>query len=321
MKLGVVCPDSYDLVMPWVEKRRRKMPVRLTWQQVRRWGLVCVVLFLMGCHWLLPNLPYPTFLERWNGVDGEWETWRPIQPGVEYCRGRFELPRRIKAHALRVDLTHPWISLAVVRRPGRQPMDARTEYVGTFLREHGFKLAFNATHFLPKGGFSGRSVDVQGLGITDGVMWSAPDPQQDACYISAGGRIEIASQAALIDDTWQGFGGVKTLLRKGQRLGDGTSIDAATVSGLSQDGRYFYCLVVDGNQFGYSEGATTEELARFMEELGAADALLLDSGPTVTLAVDDSFWRRRILNRPYHRYLNGLQNPVGVVVGIRVDPQ
>lgn len=62
--------------------------------------------------------------------------------------------------------------------------------------------------------------------------------------------------------------------------------------GRAADGRVFL-VTVDGRQPGYSSGMTMHELAHFMRQLGAVDALSLDGGGSTQLATDG-----QLRNRP-----------------------
>ena len=56
-----------------------------------------------------------------------------------------------------------------------------------------------------------------------------------------------------------------------------------TAVGTSQDGKTIYMVVVDGRQSN-SIGMTTNEMAEFMLEIGAYNALMMDGGGSTTMA-------------------------------------
>ena len=62
--------------------------------------------------------------------------------------------------------------------------------------------------------------------------------------------------------------------------------------GVDRHGRLIL-LVADGRRPGYSDGLSLLEGARFLRRLGAVDAINLDGGGSVTLAVHG-----RLVNRP-----------------------
>jgi hypothetical protein len=64
----------------------------------------------------------------------------------------------------------------------------------------------------------------------------------------------------------------------------------------------FFLVTVDGRQEGYSVGMTLTELAAFLKELGATDAMNLDGGGSTTMWVRD-----RVRNRPS----DGRARPIG----------
>jgi len=81
------------------------------------------------------------------------------------------------------------------------------------------------------------------------------------------------------------------------------SIPARSAVGVSQDGGEVFLLVVDGNDFYYSNGITRDDLALLMKSCGAYNAISLSSGAPVT-----AIWRNErlitlfeLLNKPANK--------------------
>src|SRR5207249_813810 len=70
-----------------------------------------------------------------------------------------------------------------------------------------------------------------------------------------------------------------------------------TAVGKSQDDQFFYLVVIDGRQPGWSDGATLAETGEWMRRLGAWNALNLDGGGSSAMAREQS-GSAILLNRP-----------------------
>ncbi|MCE5252569.1 phosphodiester glycosidase family protein [bacterium] len=106
-------------------------------------------------------------------------------------------------------------------------------------------------------------------------------------------------------------GGGPRLLRNGE-----VSIEAET-EGISQtfvdtrhprtavgfNGDHIFLVTVDGRQKGYSEGMNLHELASFLKELGATEAINLDGGGSTTMWVDG-----QVRNRPSDGIVRSIAN-------------
>lgn len=121
------------------------------------------------------------------------------------------------------------------------------------------------------------------------------------------------------------YGGT-VLLREGQNLGLDTRVVptrrvARTAAGVDVTGRKLFLLVVDGSQPGWSDGVTLPELADWLHDLGASDAVNLDGGGSSTFVyrgADGGYYR----NRPSHAAVGGQPGrvrPVAVQLGFVSD--
>lgn len=87
-----------------------------------------------------------------------------------------------------------------------------------------------------------------------------------------------------------------------------------TAVGFTRDGRRLFYVVVDGRQPGYSAGMTLRELAAFMRDLGAHEALNLDGGGSSAMVVPDlrGDTAVTIVNRPSDKTERRVANGVAV---------
>ena len=92
------------------------------------------------------------------------------------------------------------------------------------------------------------------------------------------------------------------------------------MAGVSRDGRYVYLLVIDGRQGGWSKGASTTDLGRWLKQLGAWDGINLDGGGTATMVVADRAGDALVVNRPIHNGRPGNQRVAGSHLGVKARP-
>ena len=255
-------------------------------------------------------------LESWPNPEGGWESWKPLWIGVEYTRSSRTRPRPMKCHALRLDLDASGLEV-LVNQPLDGPRETRAQVATGFLRREHLQVAVTTTAFAPIARFPGEALDVVGLAVRDGHCWSPAVPNLDALVITRQRRARIVAARGDISDAWQGAGGNLAILRGGTNVAEKLRAEATSACGVSADGRYLFWLVVDGRQKGWSEGSTAPEAADMLRELGAADALRFDDGSVVTLAMEGPWGWPRVVNRPCHPYVTGVQRPVASFVGIR----
>lgn len=273
--------------------------------------------------WCLPNIPRPRSWEQWPLADSGWEPWQPVFQGVDYTRANFSLPRPLKAHAIRVDLTAPGVEILVnpPSDPGGSTFAAT--YATDFLERHNLQVVVSAGAFWPFARWPATRVDPIGVAISDGVRWSEPVPNLHALVITRDRRVRLTMDQYNLADAWQAVGGNWITLRGGTNLMEPFSLQPSSVGGHSADGRTLYWLIVDGRQPGWSEGVTPFEGADLLHSVGATDGIRFDDGSVVTLAWAGSWTGAKVVNRPSHPYITGLQRPIGSLMGIRarsLDP-
>lgn len=101
--------------------------------------------------------------------------------------------------------------------------------------------------------------------------------------LQPGDELEMKLLLQLEDGTYPDIncmiGGDRKILGNGQVLDtDWAELHPRTSIGYSADRSKVYMLVVDGRQSGYSDGATTKQMADMLKLAGAADGMNLDGG-------------------------------------------
>lgn len=297
--------------------RQRRRPRRYVGAPGQRRAALAALLLLLVVAvdgWLCPR--GPRFLEKWPAPDTGFTAWEPLAPGIDYARANRTLPRLMKCHAVRIDLSRDDLRLKVAGDPaGAGRMTAR--WPTSLLRRHGLTLAINATPFQPDALLPGSPVNPVGLVVQNAEVLSSPATNLDALVLDRDGPVRFQRSQRLESNLSEAAGGFVVTLEKGVNRGESGLLDAVTSVGLSADRRWMYWLVVDGHQPGYSEGAKGSEAAQLMQDLGASDAMLFDGGGSTTLVARGGWSGARVLNRPRSPWISGIQRPVACVLGVQ----
>lgn len=240
-------------------------------------------------------------------------------PGIVFERVVETAPRPLVWHLIKIDLQTPGLRFSV-SGPNliNRLIQART--TSAFLSETGAQIAINGDFFYPFHAknmwdyypHDGDPVTVQGRACSDGY-WYATGPEREAVpalFLTRDNRAFIGFTPPKGFTPYNVISGNFLLLERGKvALPGGNDLQPRTVVGLDSGGRFLWLLVVDGRQEGYSEGATGEEAARFLQERGASTVLNLDGGGSATLVAQKEN-RPKVLNRPYHVSIPGRERPV-----------
>lgn len=245
--------------------------------------------------------------------------WRPIFKGVDCAEAHLAAPP-LAAFAVRVDLKAPGIEFLVTPSNGDKPRETDGRKVSAFLEENKLQVAINASPFGPVDDIENGPRSIIGVSISRGDAYSAPSKEYAAMLIGRDNRVWFAEPPVDTAGAYNGVGGFRMLLERGENVGGPSERHPRSVAGVSQDGRYLYLMVVDGRQRDYSVGAAEPETAAWARVLGAFDALNLDGGGSVTLVIDDGNGGARILNQPIHNNLPGNERINGNNLGVFAQP-
>lgn len=247
--------------------------------------------------------------------------------GVVYRRWSRSAPRPLMIHLIKIDLES---TTGLIVTPGdvSQGMEVTARTTSAFARQVGAQVAINGSFFEPfePGRFLwdyyphvGDPVDVIGLAVSDGQVYSDHDPRYPAFCVLAQ-RAEIRPTACPTN-TLQALAGRPMLVQDGhslvQHLVD--EPEPRTVVAIDATGQTIWFIVIDGRQPDYSEGATLAELANIAMEVGADRALNLDGGGSSALVFQDRH-RVRLLNAPVHKRIPMWERPVANHLGVYARP-
>jgi hypothetical protein len=208
----------------------------------------------------------------WAGTARAGDTWTTPHPGVQHLFKTTGLPLHI--HGLVIDLCAPGTGVRATA-PGEKK---RT--TSSFGKLVGAQAAIN-------GDFYSSGHNVIGYAMGDGQHWPGTADSGWQSLVAFGrGHAHFSDTPEIFSQQWWTTEAVSGFA---QIVKDGSAIDSYDCSGhfcerhprsavgLSKDRRTLYMMVIDGRT-SISIGVTLKELALFMKELGAYDAVNLDGG-------------------------------------------
>lgn len=253
---------------------------------------------------------------------------RQLYKGVTYFRQIHYIPHSMIAHILVIDTKSTKGFQMMVTPPNEDgTLTART--TSQFLEEFGVQIAINGDGFFPWWSRSpmdyyphtGDPVTPNGFAASYGKVYAnglqdtRPEP---TLYISRRGGMEFNREPSKM---FHAISGDRILIQSGEIIEglDNTILHPRTAIGLNKNGRWLYIVVVDGRQPFYSNGATFQELAKILKELGAFNAMALDGGGSSTMVIEDKNGKTEILNSPIDNYIPGRERPVANHFGILLE--
>jgi hypothetical protein len=246
-----------------------------------------------------------------DGPAEQIDPWEPVFVGVEVCRASASRPRPMQIRAVRIDCREPTIDFLVTPSNGARPLDCDARTPSEFLREFKCQVAINGSVFLPTAGRAREPLDVRGLSLSRGDLYSEPN-QFDALLIAKDRKAWIAPAPVEVGKAYNGLSGYYALLLDGRNTDDDKDLNPRSAVGISRDQRYLILMTIDGRQTDYSEGATTAETAEWLRKLGAFSGLNLDGGGSTALVIEGPDGSPLPLNSPSGKHERWVANHLGV---------
>jgi hypothetical protein len=257
-----------------------------------------------------------------------------LSPGITYQRIVKNQPRPLMIHVVDIDLEQKGLESLVT--PGNATPDGTeipARVTSAFLTEFSMQVAVNGSFFyefrentpwdyFPHGG---DRVNTVGHSISEGWVYSNPEKDWRVLCLMPKNEVWILAQDSCSGLARQALSGNMLLLEDGKRSPDLDKMEKdkpypRLAVGLDRSGKHLKLVLVDGKQKFYSEGMTVEEFVPFLQGLGLEQAINLDGGGSVTLAVAGKRGPR-ILNAPIHTHVPMRERPVANHLGFRVSPQ
>lgn len=263
-----------------------------------------------------------------------WDNAEELYPGFKHLFQERKEPRIMKINVIRIDLTTPGLYFEATPRAPEwgtkmEPVEGQREMIIRTVRRrtrdflmdarsegHNMQVAANCNGWEPwcppwnqKHGCN------LGLIVSDGVLVSELN-RCPSFVVYKDGRItmEVVKQEA-IEHINLAVTGFAKILEDGKNIAGDKSKHPRMGYGLSKDCKYMYIMAIDGRQPGYSEGATTIELAEYLSEFGAWNALNMDGGGSTTLV---SWDEKAKAIRKFNHHKGNVERTVGANLGICV---
>lgn len=219
-------------------------------------------------------------------------SWLPIYRGIDFATGTADAEevRLQKVFTLRVDLNDPTIEFYSTPAMPNGTNETVGQVTTDFVETYGVAVGVNANFFAPVTNVANYPRNLRGLAISQGNLVSSFENSYPAVLITRSNQVSFASSSpASLTNVWTAVAGSDMILINGvAQLASCTTTfcleNPRTAVGLSQDGRYFYLMVVDGRQAGWSMGTTLYETGQWLARFGAWNGLNLDGGGSTALA-------------------------------------
>lgn len=253
-----------------------------------------------------------------------------LYSGVTYTRSILSEPRDLIIHIVEIDRTDPDLRFLVTPGDPESGQDYFARKTTTFMEENGLQLAINGDFFDPFYALTplnyypreGDPVDALAYAISDGELVSSAEHTKPVFCVLPD-RVHFDPEICP-EGTLQGMGGNPLFLIDGQYEDDliqkrhyFRDPEPRAVIAADASGDTVWFVLIDGRQDGYSEGIGLQELTPILQEMGAAYALNLDGGGSVTLAIEDpQSGRTRILNAPIHTRIPLRERPIANHIGV-----
>ena len=253
--------------------------------------------------------------------------------GVTYTRQILDEPRHLILHIVEIDRTDPDVDFLVTPGDPESGKDYFARKTTAFLEEQNLQLAINGDFFDPFYAFTpinyyprvGDPVDAKAIAISNGEVASTAEHDKPLfCVLPDEVRFEREACPA---GTVQAMGGSPLFLVDGVYNGELIARrhyfrdpePRAIIAG-DASGDTIWFILIDGRQRGYSEGIGLQELTPILQEMGVVNALNLDGGGSVTLAIENpATGETEILNSPVHTRIPLRERPIANHIGIFAD--
>jgi hypothetical protein len=251
----------------------------------------------------------------------------PLFHGITHIIETRRSPRPMVIHIVEIDTKADGISFlgTPADRPPGHTLKARK--TSTFVEEFGVAVAINANYFYPFKSNSvfdfypheGDPVDVVGYAASRGDVYSDKKWRPGTLFISENNQASFEEPIGAVYNAIAGNGFV---VRDGRIAGPFEDDVPYPRAGLGVDAgrRRLFFIIIDGKQWGYSDGATLTELGEAMIRHGVHDGIRLDEGGSSTIAARNADGSARTLNSPINHRIPHFERVVANHLGVLARP-
>lgn len=253
----------------------------------------------------------------------DWQKSKRLYRGVQYLEISVTEPRDMDVFCVRIDTKARGIDFYTTPPCEgwvENVFETRRQTTRDFIRESR-KAGINVVVAVNTDAFSPwpapwdeeTLTNLAGLAVSEGRLVS-PAGGSASLLIDRRGRprMELTDGSTDLAGVETAVSGFAFCLLEGRPLAGNEDLHPRTGLGLSKDARYLYFMAIDGRRHA-SQGATTEEVGRWLRYFGAHTGINMDGGGSTTLA----WWDRRkkgadkavLFNRPVGDGRNWLRLP------------
>lgn len=200
------------------------------------------------------------------------------------------LPRPLAIHLVEIDPNAPGISFLGTPANGTTGFEYRRQTTSSFVNANDLAVGINGD-FYPAD--SGTYANVNGLGMSSGVVISPPAANTHAFVTRTDGTSTVVSGAVVPLRAENAVAGNQRLLTNGVVTTPNdsytTTLNPHTAVGVDVSNGHIFFMLVDGRQGNFSQGMRTDEMAEFLRAFGVDNAINLDGGGSSTLVFSDGF--------------------------------
>ena len=187
--------------------------------------------------------------------------WVPVFKGVDYTTGQADTneARLQKVFAFRIDLQEATVQFYSTPANGTNDLETDGQTTTTFVNTYNPSFAINANFFSPVSTIPNDPRDLSGLAISQGDIVSPFESGRPSLLITRSNQVSIITSAlSNYSNYWTAVSGSDRILINGvaQLASCTTSFcleNPRSAVGYSANSRYFYMMVIDGRQAGWSE--------------------------------------------------------------------
>jgi hypothetical protein len=226
----------------------------------------------------------------------DWSSLSDVFPGIRMAHVRVERPRPVDVFCLQIDTHLPGLYFYTTGRIEgwvENEKETLTQTTRSFIRDardSGMNMvaAVNADGWEP---FSQSMwekeypADLVGFAVSEGVLVS-PRNNAPSLIVEKNGRVYMAkiTDETSSDNIQTAISGYGFCLQDGVVLDSDENLAPRTGTGICEDSRYVFFMIIDGRRH-VSQGATTSEVGAWLKYFGAYTGINMDGGGSSTMAL------------------------------------
>lgn len=213
-------------------------------------------------------------------------------------------------HAVKINLQDPDLQIEAFPGTPDTPTLFKSERTLEFARKTDCTVAINASPFCGKSGKwdlaakLGSTRQIVGTHIINGIVFSPPNQRYAALSFTKNetgwnAKVIRSQTEEVLNNCDFAFGGFYVILEDGiEQTFRAANHDSRTAAGLSEDGKYLFILVAEGEFPHQSKGLSFQQCAKIFKKMGCSDALEFDGGGSAQLCLNG----KSVLSYPNLRY-------------------